>query len=250
MSIIQTIRDKAAWIIIGAIAVALIAFIVQDGFHNSGMFSESTTTMGSVNGTKIEVLPFEERYKSAEEMYRQKGYPLNDMMRNNIREGLWQEYVDDAIMKEKYENLGISVSDKELSDILYGENPPQDIKQQFTDPNTGIYDPNAAYQQIQALRKQKTSPQYQSFFNQYLPALARARQKEKYVSMLANSIFVPKWLVEKISADNSQKASISYVMVPYSSISDSAAKVTDASVKEFVDKNKDDFKQENARTIE
>ena len=128
MSIIQTIRDKAAWIIIGAIAVALIAFIVQDGFHNSGMFSESTTTMGSVNGTKIEVLPFEERYK---------GYPLNDMMRNNIREGLWQEYVDDAIMKEKYENLGISVSDKELSDILYGENPPQDIKQQFTDPNTG-----------------------------------------------------------------------------------------------------------------
>ncbi len=52
--------------------------------------------------------------------------------------------------------LGINVYDKELSyDVLYGANPPQDLKQQFTDPNTGIYDANAAYQRIQELRKRK-----------------------------------------------------------------------------------------------
>jgi peptidyl-prolyl cis-trans isomerase D len=250
MSIIQSIRDRAAWIVSGAIALALIAFIVQDGFHNKSMFSGSTTSIGAVNGTKIDAAQFEERYKRAEEMYRQQGYPLNDMMRNNIRDGLWGEYVDDAIMTDKYEALGINVTDKELSDILYGDNPPQDIKQQFTDPNTGRYDPNAAYQKIQELKKQKNTPQYQSFFTQYLPALAKNRQKEKYLSLLGTSAYVPKWLVEKISADNNQKASISYVNIPYSSISDSAVKVSDASIKDYVDAHKDQFKQENARTIE
>ena len=251
MSIIQTIRDKAAWIIIGAIAVALIAFIVQDSFRSGGLISGNSTTLGVVNGTKIDAAAFEERVKRAEEIYRQQGYPMNDMMRQNIRESLWNEYVDDAIMAERYENLGISVSDKELSDILYGENPPQYLRQQFTDPKTGQYDANAAYQQIQALRKQKNSPAYASFFTQYLPAISKGRQKEKYLSLLGNSMYVPKWLVEKINADNSLKASISYVNVPYSTVSDSAVKVTDEAVRAYITKHPDEYKMEDdTRSIE
>jgi peptidyl-prolyl cis-trans isomerase D len=250
MSIIQSIRDKAAWIIIGAIALALIAFIVQDAFQNRNLFGDSSTTLGVVNGTKIDAVEFEEKFKRAEEIYRQQGFPMNDMMRNNIRESLWAEYVDDAIMKDRYEELGIMVSDKELSDILYGVNPPQDLRQQFTDPNTGLYDPSAAYQQIEALRRQKNSPQYASFFGQYLPALRKNRQKEKYISLLANSAYAPKWLVEKTNADNSQKASISLVNVPYSTVSDSAIKISNAQIEEYVNEHKDEYKQEASRTIQ
>ena len=250
MSIIQNIRDKAAWIIIGAIALALIAFIVQDAFQNRNIFGGSSTTIGVVNGKKIDAVGFEEKYKRAEEQYRQQGYPLNDMMRGNIRESLWNEYVDDAIMGQKYEDLGLTVSDKELSDILYGSNPPQDLKQQFTDPNTGIYDPNAAYQQIQSLKKQKNTPMYQSFFGQYLPALAKNRQKEKYLSLLSNSVYVPKWMAEKAIADNSQKASLSYVLVPYTTIGDSAVKVSDQAITEYVNAHKEEYKQESTRSME
>jgi peptidyl-prolyl cis-trans isomerase D len=250
MSIIQSIRDKAAWIIIGAIAVALIAFIVQDAFQNRNLFGGSSTTLGVVNGKKIDAVEFEERYKRAEEIYRQQGYPMNDMMRTSIRESLWNEYVDDAIMGDRLKDLGIAVSDKELSDILYGENPPQDLRQQFTDPNTGQYDANAAYQQIQQLRKQKNSPQYATFFGQYLPALAKNRQKEKYLSLLSSSIYVPKWLVEKVNADNSQKASVSYINVQYATISDSAVKVSDDVINQYVKDHEDDFQQEETRSIE
>lgn len=254
MSIIQSIRDKAAWIIIGAIALALIAFIVQDAFQNRNLFGGDTTTLGVVNGTKIDVLDFEEKFKRAEELYRQRGFPMNDMMRTNIRESLWNEYVDDAIMKDRYEKLGIQVSDRELSDILYGENPPDDLRNQFTDPNTKQYDANAAYQAIQQLKRNKNKPesaaQYASFFNQYLPALAKNRQKEKYLSLLGMSVYVPKWLVEKMNADNSQKSTISYVNVPFATISDSAAAVTDAAIKDYVSKHADEYEQEESRSIE
>lgn len=251
MSIIQSIRDKAAWIIIGAIALALIAFIVQDAFQNRNMFDGPTNTLGVVNGTKISATEFEERYKRAEELYRQRGYQMNDMMRQDIRESLWNEYVDEAIMKDRYEDLGIQVTDKELSDILYGNNPPQDLRQQFTDPNTGQYDANAAYQQIQALRKQKNTPQYASFFGQYLPALAKSRQKEKYISLLGGSVYVPKWLVEKTVSDNSLKSSITYVNVPFTTIADSAVKVSDEEVKAYINARPDEFKvEEDTRSIE
>lgn len=250
MSIIQSIRDKAAWIIIGAIALALIAFIVQDAFQNQSMFQNGSTTLGTVAGKEIDAAAFEERFKMAEAQYTNQGYPMNEGMRQNIREMLWNEYVEDAILTKRYQKLGISTSDKELSDILFGANPPLDLRQQFTDPNTGIYDANAANQQIQALRKQKTSPMYKSFFEQYLPALKKGRQKEKYLAMLANSTYVPRWMVEKNNADNSQKASISFVNVPYSSISDSAVKVTDEEIKTYVNNHKEEYKQEESRGIE
>src|SRR5690606_15626890 len=137
---------------------------------------------------------------------------------------------------------------------LFGANPPQDLRQQFTDPNTGQYDPNAAYQQIQQLRKQRKNPQfaaqYASFFEQYLPALRKNRQKEKYMSMLAFSAYAPKWMAEKLHTDNSQKAAFSYVNIPYHTVSDSAVTVTDAAVKEYISAHPDQYKQEASRTIQ
>ena len=250
MSIIQNIRDKAAWIIIGAIALALIAFIVQDAFQNQSMFQSNPTTLGTVGGKDIDASGFEERFKQAEAQYTNQGYPMNEAMRQNIRESLWNEQVEDAIMGKRYEKLGIITSDRELSDILFGVNPPQDLRQQFTDPNTGIYDANAANQQIQALKKQKNTPMYKSFFEQYIPALKRGRQKEKYMAMLANSSYVPKWMVEKNNADNSQKSTISFVNIPYSTISDSTVKVTDEEIISYVNNHQEEYKQEKSRGIE
>jgi peptidyl-prolyl cis-trans isomerase D len=248
MSVIQTIRDKAAWIIIGAIALALIAFIVQDALQGGGhgIFSGSSTTLGKVNGTSIDYRDFEQRYKMAEENYRAQNYPINDQLRNQIRESLWNEYIEDALMGSEYEKLGITISDKEVGDILYGANPPQMIKQQFTD-STGVFNPQMAYQAIRGLKK--GSPQYNSFWGEFVPALEKSRQREKFTSLIGKSMYVPKWLLEKANVENSQRASISYVNVPYSTVSDSAVRVTDEDVQEYVNAHKETYKQENERSL-
>jgi peptidyl-prolyl cis-trans isomerase D len=248
MSVIQTIRDKAAWIIIGAIALALIAFIVQDALQGGGggLFRGNNTTLGKVNGTSIDVRDFEQRYKMAEENYRAQNYPVNDQLRNQIRESLWNEFVEDALMGDEYAKLGITISDKEVGDLLYGANPPQMLRQQFTD-STGVYNAQMAYQAIRSLKK--NTPQYNSFWGEFVPALEKSRQREKFTSLLGKSMYVPKWLLEKTNAENSQRSSISYVNVPYSSISDSAVKVTDQDVKDYVEKHKEVYKQENERSL-
>ena len=44
-------------------------------------------------------------------------------------------------------------------------------------------------------------------------------------------------------------ATISYVSIPYTEISDSTVKVTDADINDYVSKHKDMFKQEEGRYI-
>jgi len=133
---------------------------------------------------------------------------------------------------------------------LFGANPPQDLKQQFTN-DKGEFDVNAAKNAIANLRKQKNNPVTENFNNVYLPALMQNRMREKYNSLLGNSYYVPKWIVEKLNADNSQRAAIKYVNIPYSTVSDSLAdvKVSNSDIKDYVSKHKDEYKQEANRTI-
>ena len=249
MSIIQNIRDRAAWIIGGAIALALIAFIVQDAFQNQSFLSSDNSTLGKVAGKKIDAAQFDEKMRLTESQYQNAGYQVNESLRQNIREAIWNEYVEDAIMSKRYEKLGIQTSDRELSDMLFGANPPQDLRQQFTDPNTGQYNATLAYQQITALRKQKNDPRAQNF-ERYLVGIQKGRQREKYLALLANTAYVPKWIIEKNNADNSQKSSISFVNIPYTTVSDSAVKVSDDDINTYVNNHKEEFKQTESRSIE
>ncbi|MBC7849577.1 MAG: SurA N-terminal domain-containing protein [Chitinophagaceae bacterium] len=250
MSVIQSLREKGAWIMTAVIAFALLVFVVEEGLRNKSSFGGSSNTLGKVNGKSIDRVEFEERFQKIEERYTQAGYPMDENSRVQERNRLWDEYVDDALLQKEYDELGLEVTDKELGDLLYGANPPQDFRQSFTDPNTGQFDPNAAYQRVQGIRKNKSSLEYKSFFGDYIPALIKMRKKEKLESLMNSSIYMPKWIVEKMNAENSQIASISYVSVPYVTIPDSTIKVTDADVNEYVNRNKGLFRQEKASGID
>lgn len=251
MSIIQQIRDKAAWLVFGVIALSLLGFLAMDAFvgRGGGMFGRQSTTIGSVNGSKIEYAEFEKRKKSMEDQYRANNYPVNEMMQQNIQEQIWNQYIEENVLKEEYDKLGLEVSSKELDDMLFGENPPQDLKQQFTNKETGLYDANALKSAISQLRKQKNDPRAEQFESEYLPALINSRLKEKYTALLANTTYIPKWMVEKTNADQSALAAVSYVNIPYSTISDSTIKVSDDEIAAYVNKHKDDFKQPESRSI-
>ena len=69
MSLIQQIRDRAAWIIFGAIAISLLAFIAQDYFFNKGRGSSgSGTTLAKINGESIDHDAFEHKVSFYEQL--------------------------------------------------------------------------------------------------------------------------------------------------------------------------------------
>ncbi len=251
MSIIQRIRDKAAWVLSIFIGVALLGFLVQDAFvgkSGRGLFGGNATTVGVVNGKKLEVADFEKKIKQAEDQYQSMGYPMNDMMRQNVREQTWNQFISETTIEEEVDKLGIAVSSKELDDMLFGPNAPEDFRKQFTNEQ-GVYDVNAAKNAIAQLRKQKNNSMADNFNNVYLPALVNNRLHEKFLSLLGNTSYFPKWMLEKMNSDNSSMAAVSYVHVPYTTIPDSTVKVSDEEITNYVSKHKEEFKQEESRSI-
>ena len=244
MSVIQSIRDKyARWAVV-AIVISLLGFIMMDAFSGRGGLGQRSTTIGSVNGEEIDYIDFEKKVKAQEAAAKQQGYTQEQLMEN-----VWNGEVMQNIMDDQFEELGMTVGKKELTDLLFGTNPPQDLKQRFSDPNTGVYDANQASQLINNIRK-SGSAEEKAQLNDYLENLMFNRKVEKYTSLLTNSAYFPKWLIEKQNVDNSLISRASYVTAPYTLISDSAIKISDKDVQSYIDANKKEFEQkEESRTI-
>ena len=61
------------------------------------------------------------------------------MARQQAIDMAWGQEKDRIVMSSEFDKLGMQIGKKESAYVLYGPNAPQDLKQQFTDPKTGVY---------------------------------------------------------------------------------------------------------------
>ena len=243
MSVIQTIRDRGTWIIFVIIALALIAFILQDGATRGGTAFSNSSVVTKVNGTAIQRGDFEEKLKMAETMYGAQGATREQLIGN-----VWNQEVESVVLAQEYEKLGLVVSAKELNDVMFGQNSP--LRQEFTDPATGEFKVDDAKRAFAQIKKSKNADQIKMINAGYIEPTIQNTLRNKYQNMLVQSVYVPKWMVEKQEADNNAIANISYVYYPYVAIADSLAKVSDEEINAYVKKHSSEFqKTEETRTI-
>jgi len=234
MSVIQTIRDKGAWVIFGIIAVAMIAFILQDGVGRGYGGLSASSAIGKVNGTAIKLGEFDQKVNM---------YSTNGQDRNGIIPQLWNMEVDRILLEQECDKLGLTVTGKEVSDILFGQNSPLRREQQFIDEN-GNFKAEEARQAFAQLKKSKNAENIQGVVQAYIEPIQQQALKAKFDALLQQSAYAPTWLVEKQKADNNSISNIEYVYVPYTSISDSAiTQVTDKEVAAYIKKYPSGFEQ-------
>ena len=244
MSLIQKIRDKYARVAVIAIGLALLGFILMDAFAGRGSLGGNDTTLGKINGKEIEYEAFNRRVSEISKRQGQNGQDATQQIVN----GLWQQEINDVLMSEQYEELGITITDKELDQLLFGPNPPQVFRQNFSDPNSP-WDPNAARQTYNQVKK-TGSPDQKAALTELIDYVKKEALMNKYNALLANSVYIPKWFLEKRNVDNSQLATAAYVGVPYTSIADSTVKVTDDEINTYVKAHEKDYElKEESRSI-
>ncbi|MDR0793294.1 MAG: peptidylprolyl isomerase [Chitinophagaceae bacterium] len=249
MSLIQKIQEKGAWIIVVAIAVALIAFILMDRGSSSFGQMFSKKYLGKVNGEEITRTDFDSKLSFFQQQ--QQGQISQDQAISNT----WEYLTILTALKEQANKMGLIIGNQELDAALYNPyNPPQFMKQLGTDPQTGQYNPDIARSQLAQIKRQTKNPQAQEFITKYInPELDNIQSNllgQKYYAAIAGGIYTPKWLAEKENADESLVAKIAYVNVPYASVSDSAVKVSDAEINEYIGKHPKQFQQkQETRTI-
>jgi len=251
MSIIQQIRDRAAVLLTGLISISLIGFLVQDAFIGKGgsMFDSQVTSVGTIDGKNIELVEFSQRVNQIEQSYRAQGMQGNEMMTQNIIETIWNSDIQEILLTNQANKLGIRVTPKEIGALLFSEDAPQEFKQQFIDKNTGQYDLTAAKAWMNGVKQSSKSDEVKMVVDQLIKPTEIRLLTEKYVSFFSQGSYVPNWMLEKAAADNSSFASFSYVSIPYPLIPDSSISVSDKEIEEYVNKHKDDFKQEHVKGV-
>ncbi|HEX3164723.1 MAG TPA: SurA N-terminal domain-containing protein [Chitinophagaceae bacterium] len=252
MSVIQSIRERyAKWAVI-AIALALLGFILTDYFQaKNRMGRGNSSTLGTVNGKKIDYISFETKLKARDDQQQaaaqQQQQEYTEAKKHETAEQLWNQEVEEIIMASQFKEVGIDVGKKEFNDYLFGQNPPQELRQRFSDQQ-GNYDGAAAQNAINQLRRSPNQVERDQL-DAYLAAMEYNRKQEKYNSILTNSVYYPKWYVEKQNTEAAGLAKVSFVSYPYSKISDSTIKISDKEIEEYVSKHKDQFKQTESRSI-
>lgn len=244
MQIIQNIREKGSAIVIGVIALSLIGFIMMDS-RTANNRSGSNSSIGKINGESIDSKTLIEKVKQLED---QRGGHVSGSELYQLRQSAWDQLVADKVLSTEFEKLGLVFSPKELSSILFSEDAPQTLKQAFTDKTTGMYDIEKAKQWwIQA--KKTKGEQRDAIDAQIVEPLILQTLANKYSSLLAASAYYPNWMQEKENAENNTFANISYVSIPYNVISDSAVKVSDDELLDYMGKHKNIYKQDGGRII-
>ena len=248
MSIIQQLQEKYGKLMAIIIGISLVVFVIMLAFENGGsLFRDSSTTIGSVNGDEIELNSFQKTLDIQTSMLENQNVTgVNASAQANSN--AWNMEVSKLLVKQEAHKLGLSVTDKELTSWIFGNNPPQDFRQAFSNPQTGAYDPAAAAESIKQIKSKGTAEQ-KAQINNFLDQMVLQKLAEKYEMLFANSNNVPKWMIEKQNAEASLISSVSFVKAPYSTISDSAVKVTDKDIQAYIDAHKDQFESKENRSI-
>ena len=252
MQIIQGIRDKGAAIVIVVIALSLIGFILMDAKQGANkMFGSNSTNIGKVNGQDIEQAEFNKKVRDLENQEEQRsGSKVTPERATQIREQVWNDIVNESIFYKEADKLGINFTDKELSVILSSEDKDNPLLQ---DPNmidkaTGKIDQAKLKETFTIIRKAK-GDQLDMIESQIRSPQKKTSILTKYFALLNASAYYPSWMEENDKKDKQDFATISYVGIAYNELNDSAYKVTDDEIENYVKKNSKLFKQEAGRKI-
>jgi peptidyl-prolyl cis-trans isomerase D len=250
MALINTIREKSGWAV-GTVAVGMLLFIVGGDLvgGKSKLFGGNDTVVGEVAGHKVELNDYNAALEQAKQAFvaQQQRQP-DDQAMGYLRDQAWNQTLYKLAFQPEWEKLGLTVSDDELVDMVQGDNVAPGIRQAFTNKATGQFDRTRLIEYLKNL--DKLPAENQAAWHNFEAGLPAERLANKYNALLKNSVYVTTAEAKRFNDNQTTKATVKYLFVPYGSISDSAVKVTDAQLQAFLDKNKSKYKVEAGRSIE
>lgn len=241
MSVIQNIRNRYAKVAGFVIALALVGFILMDAGSSRirELFSDDNS-VAKVNGNKIELKDYYERTEEYNTLYSQ-GQSLDEATKAQINEQAINDLISESIIKEESEKLGLQTTEGEKKDIIYGVNPDPSVQNfyAFKNPQTNMFDPQMVklFEENVDYNNQEYVQAYQQWMT-LKSYILRNTLSRKYNALLTQAVYVPNFIMEKQMKEQNMYASVNYVNVPYSTITDEQVKVTDEDLNNYIKEHK------------
>lgn len=254
MSILEKIRNRSGLAIV-VVGGALALFVISDALqNNSRIFGGSqSNSVGSVDGEEIGIKTFEAKVAQNTELTRQQMGPDGKMDQNTVdmvREQTWSQVVMEGVMAGEYEDLGIQVTDEELSDMFIGENIHPQVKQAFTNPQTGAFDKNLAISNLKQINE-KGDADAKKRLHDFEEYLIKDGLNKKYYSLIRKGVYATSLEAKNLYQNRSRTVDADAVALSYFTIADSTIAAEEGDLKAYMNKNiKKYADKENSRKLE
>lgn len=246
MGIIGSIRKHSGWAV-AIVGIAILAFILGDLTKNNGGIPD----VGKVNGEVLTSQRFNEKVAEMENNYKvqQQTTQVPAEMENQIREQVWAQFVDESLMEEQAAKLGLRVSPAEVNDMFTGRFIHPYVRQSFTDPQSGQFDVRFVSQFIDNFDQLDTMRRMQ--WVELEKYCKTDREQQKYSTLINAGFYMPKALAAKVAEYAGTVANVRVVSMPFSSVSDDEAAVSDADYEKYYNEHKAEFRvREELRDLE
>lgn len=246
MGIIGSIRKHSGWAV-AIVGIAILAFILGDLTKNNGGIPD----VGKVNGETMTSQRFNEMVAEMENNYKmqQQTTQVPAEMEQQIREQVWQQFVDETLMEEQTAKLGLRVSPAEVNDMFTGTFIHPYVRQSFTDPQTGQFDVRYVNQFIENFDQLDTTRRMQ--WVELEKYVKTDREQQKYTTLINAGFYMPKALAAKVAEYSKTVANVRAVALPFSSVTDEEAAIADADYQNYYNKHKAEFRvREELRDLE
>ena len=258
MSVLEKIRSKTG-LLVGIVGLALLIFVLESLLGSGGaLFSSQDRLVGIIDGNKIDATHF--KTKVDEQVAQiQKANPnaqIDEKTKEQIIDQVWNQMINDEVIKRQFKKVGVAVSDDELYDLML-VHPHQYVIQQLTDQQTGkVYEqfarPDGTLDpaKLSGFVNQMTAEQ-ETFWKQLEKSIIEVRTAEKYNSLLKKGLYVTSAEAKDAFVAQTKQVNANFVMKRYASVSDSTVKVSDDDIAAYYNKHQNEYKvKETTRKIE
>jgi peptidyl-prolyl cis-trans isomerase D len=238
------------------IGLALFAFIAEEMFRScEATTNEKRQQVGEVLGKKISVQDFQslvDEYQSVIKMTQGRDN-LSEEELNQVKDQVWQQYVNNTIMEAEAKKLGLTVTDEELQNILKAGTNPMLMQTPFVNQQTGRFDVNqltkflADYKKVQDQPQQaQVAEQYKQIYDYWKFIEKQLRVNTlgtKYQALLSQCLISNPVSAKMAFEAQNQESDIQLATLPYSAIKDSDVEVKESDIKAKYDEKKEMFRQ-------
>ncbi len=233
----QAFRNSAKPIVL-ILTVSFLAWLVFDlsGLSGgSGLLTQ--TSVGKINGRTIDARVFQEAVQQATQAQQQQSSgPLGVAATAQIRDQVWEQFIQSTILETEYGRRKLQVSAAEIAETIRNI-PPPEVQQVATFQTDGRFD-------MSKYQAWLTTSEGQSF----VPALeARYRDeilRTKLVQELVSDLYVSNAFLWQRYQDEHDSVSIGLATLdPPTLVSDASAPVSDDEVDEYFRAHRSDFER-------
>jgi peptidyl-prolyl cis-trans isomerase D len=254
MAALGTIRKRGVTLIV-IIGLGLFAFIAEEMFRSCEATSnEKRQQVGEVLGRKISVQEFQallDEYQEVIKMTQGRDNLTEDEL-NQIKDQVWNTFVNNTILEKEAAKVGLTVTDEELQNVLKAGTSPLLMQSPFVNQQTGRFDVSsltkflADYKKMNAAQNPQMAEQYQKIYDYWKFIEKTLRQQTlamKYQSLLSHSLLSNPVSAKMAFEGQNTENNIQLASVAYSSINDNKVKVEESDLKAKYEKQKEMYKQ-------